>query len=364
MSGIFPLPVYTFLKIVYKNGGLRGKGMLRSSVWIIKTILFEPFRWFEVATKNKKIREHSISHSPIFIIGYYRSGTTYLQDLFRQDDRLGFMSAFQTVFPEIMLSCETWMTPILESIAGLTRQRNVFHRIPFTWHSTGEEDLALTTGLSPLSAQWGYLFPEKMQEYFDKYVMFENIAGPELQEWEKNYCRLLKKVSLANKGKQLVLKNPPNTGRIKQLLTLFPDAVFIHIRRNPYEVFASKKRLLKVLQENYSLGRTKSVDHNQIVTETYIKLMGSYLRQKDYIKPGRLIEIEYEDLVNDPVTTMMHIYKSLQIADFSYCETKMREYAGLKKQYAVLQHSLSDQEVKHISEKWGTLIRQLGYQLF
>ncbi len=39
--------------------------------------------------------------------------------------------------------------------------------------------------------------------------------------------------------KRLVIKSPVHTARVALLLKLFPDAQFIYIHRNPYEVFQS-----------------------------------------------------------------------------------------------------------------------------
>ena len=42
----------------------------------------------------------------------------------------------------------------------------------------------------------------------------------------------MKTVTYDNNGRRLILKNPPNSTRIKQLLDIFPDAKFIHILRD------------------------------------------------------------------------------------------------------------------------------------
>ena len=34
-------------------------------------------------------------------------------------------------------------------------------------------------------------------------------------------------------------KNPPHTGRVKELVKMFPNAKFIYLMRNPYTVFES-----------------------------------------------------------------------------------------------------------------------------
>lgn len=360
MNKLFQMPLVTFLRIVSQNNGFSGKGIIHSLPWFLEYLLFEPLRWVELITKSKQINEHSIDKQPIFILGYYRSGTTYLQELFRQDDRLGYLSVYQTVFPQIMLTCESWMTPVLESLARLFRQRNVFQRIPFTWNSTGEEDIALCRCAIPQAAQWGYLFPQKMTEYYNKYVLFDDVDEEVIKEWKRNYLQLLKKISIANDDKRLVLKNPPNTARIPHLLKLFPDAVFIHLRRNPYEVFASNRILMQSIFDTYSLGRTK-VDIDKLIVSIYFRVMDRYLIEREQIKPGRLIEVNYEDLIRDPVAIMKSIYKELKMEDFSYCEPSLKRYTVSRKNHLTLLHKLTDAEVGLLSRELGSIISRLGY---
>src|SRR4030095_10766430 len=108
-------------------------------------------------------------------------------------------------------------------------------------------------------------------EQFKKYVLFENIPDGEAEAWKQSFIFLLKKISIANQRKQLVLKSPPNTARLKLLLSIFPDAKFVFIHRNPYEVYSSNKRFWQVLQKKYALQTTQSVDVDALILETYSK---------------------------------------------------------------------------------------------
>src|SRR5664279_2725645 len=112
MNRLFPLPIYTFLKIVFENGGITPKGIKNLPPWLIKTILFEPWRWIEQTMYNKKISQHCIIKHPLFILGFYRSGTSYLHQFLTKDDRFGYHSNFQMVLPEIMLSSEKILAPV------------------------------------------------------------------------------------------------------------------------------------------------------------------------------------------------------------------------------------------------------------
>ena len=363
MNRLFPLPIYTFLKIAIENGGFSTKKLKNILPWLIKTILFEPLRWIELAMQNKKISQHTITKDPVFILGFYRSGTSYLHHFLTQDDRFGYHSNFQMVFPDMMLSCEKMLVPVFEFIFRLFDLHDPVHRVPLSFRFPGEEDGAMTTSLNPRGAAWGYFFPKKMNEYFQKYVLFENIPASEIEEWKRAYVFLLKKISLANHNKQLVLKSPPNTARIKLLLSLFPNAKFILIHRNPYEVYASNKRFLKVTNDIYAVGGTNSVDVNTIILDTYSKTMHRYLMEKDLIPHGQLIELPYEDFIKKPVASIRKVYETLHLNEFSYCENKMTSFAALQKKFIKLDHKLPPDERRVASEKLEPFIRHWNYPL-
>lgn len=363
MNKLFPLPAYTLLKTAMANGGFSSKGLLHAAPWILKTTLLEPLRWIELLLYAKKVKDHRIETPPVFLLGYYRSGTTYLQQFFMQDDRLGYMSLYQTVFPELTLTFEKKTTPLLEFSAKLFRAKNPFHRIPLTWHSTGEEDIGMTGMLSPAASTWGYLFPKHYKQYFEKYVLLDHISPKEKTDWQNSYRILINKLSLANESKQMALKNPPNTARIKILLTLFPNAKFVFIHRNPYDVYASTRKMLEMIKRNYMLGRTDNVDFGNIILESYAGIANAYLRDKHLIPKGHLAELRYEDFIQAPVESLRYLYETLQLGDFSYCEKKMTALAEKNKNYSMLTHVLPKDEINVISCKWEQFIKHWNYPL-
>ena len=331
--------------------------------WLIKTTMFEPLRWIELAMYNHKISQHIITKDPVFILGFYRSGTSYLHQFLIQDDRFGYHSNFQMILPEVMLTTEKILLPLFEFICRSFKIQDSVHRVPLSFRFPGEEDVTMTTSFNPKGAQWGFFFPNKMNEYFQKYVLFENIPASELEAWKQEFVFVLKKISLANHNKQLVLKSPPNTTRIKLLLSLFPDAKFIFIHRNPYEVYASNKRFWKVTQDKFALGGTRSLDVNAMILDTYSETMRRYFLEKDLVPEGRLVEIAYEDLIQKPLESMRKIYKTIRFDDFDFCENKMKSYIELQKNFASLEHKLPEDERKVVTEKLGPLIRHWNYPL-
>lgn len=351
MNNLFPIPLYSFFKTAYKYGGFSGRGVFRAFPWILKTAAVEPLRWIELMRYSKKVESYKIEKDPLFILGYFRSGTTYLQQMFMQDNRLGYTSFYQTVFPELMLTFERSMAPVLEKITQTFRTQNHFHRIPFTWHFPGEEDVAMLSLMNAEAAQWGVLFPNRATDTFTKYALFEKISNGEMQEWKDSYLHLVKKISLANKRKPLVLKSPLNTARIKQLLLLFPNAKFIYISRNPVHVYASCKRLWEMIIKKYVLGNYSAINLQQIILETYSGTMNRYMKDKLLIPQGRLMEISYENFIKQPVEALQLVYEKLEMGDFEYCKDAMNRHAQGQKNYKPLEHALNNYELNSIHDQ-------------
>lgn len=356
MNKLFPIPSFSLLRIIYNNGGLSTKGFLHALPLFAKATVTEPFRWIELALHNRKIKTHQLQHEPIFILGYYRSGTTYLQQLFMQDERFGYTSLFQTLFPELMLSYEKSITPVLEKLAKKFKSQNHFHRTQLAWHSPGEEDIALMCSLNPNTAQWGTLFPENAMEYFQKYTLFENLSYDEINKWKEQYLYLIKKISIANKNKQLVLKSPPNTARIQILLEMFPNAKFIYIARCPLDIYSSCKHLGQMIHKHYMLGKYAAATADKIIIETYSQIMERYIADKQLIPEDRLIEICYEDFIKHPIATIENVYQHLNLASFEFCRTAMNKYVQVQKNYQMLRHHLNGDELIEVQEQLSPYI--------
>ncbi|MBC6492046.1 sulfotransferase family protein [Flavihumibacter stibioxidans] len=361
MNQLFPLPVYTFLKIANQSGGFSAKGLRNLPAWLIKTILLEPLRWLELGLHQKRIREHVMEKDPIFILGFYRSGTSFLHEFLSRDDRLGYHTVYQMIFPEVMLSSEKILSPAFEGICKVFNLRDPIHRTRLSFRYPGEEDGTMTTAINARGAQWGYFFPEIMESQFRKYVLFEDLPPSELEAWKQDFVYLLKKISLANKGRQLILKSPPNTARIKLLLSLFPRAKFVFIHRHPYDVYGSNKKFWKVTHKIYALGQTKTVDVNSIILKTYSQVMDRYLLEKGLVPEGQLVEVRYDALMQHPIENIQQIYQALQLGDFNYCRNKMMAFIERQKSFVRLNHDLPEEEKLMVAGQLGRYISHWGY---
>lgn len=353
----WPVPLITLSKLIAENGPHLSK-FGNIFPWFIKFFLLEPFRLYEAIKKDAEIRNHSIEVDPIFILGFYRSGTTYLQRLILQDKRFGYQTVLDTAYPELMLGRHRLIMPILNILKKIFRPQNKFQRIPLEWEQPGEEDLAMLSAGWRESVTWGYLFPSAFEIFFKRYALIEDGKGTR-NTWLQKYLYWVKKLSIKNHNRQLLLKNPPNMARIPLLLELFPNAKFIFIYRNPLHVFASNHYLWKITGENYAFQKIGNERIEELILYSNRLLTKKYLEDRNLIPSGQLFELSYADLVADPVAHLQALYRSLQISDFESVLPAIKKSLTSFTNYRQVDYSLSGKKRRIVFENWGSLYEKL-----
>jgi len=222
-----------------------------------------------------------------------------------------------------------------------------------------EEEFALAA-YGPESIVTGYYFPKYFIKDFERNVLFENNSVGE-KNWKKHFDHFLRKLSMVNGGNKLLLKSPANTARIKEILSLYPDAKFIHIYRNPFDVFQSHLHLFKKLLPMLSFQQVSDEMLEEIVFSTYIKIHEKYFREKSLIPQGHLAEVKYEDFITDPVNHLENIYQSLSLGRFEkakpFFEKELKDYNS----YNTNKFSMDAELSKKIASRFKFAFDELGY---
>ena len=184
---------------------------------------------------EKLLADKPLEHDPVFILGHWRSGTTFVHNVFSCDKHFGYNTTYQTVFPHLMM----WGQPFFKkNMSWLMPDKRPTDNMELAVDLPQEEEFALAN-MMPYTYYNFWFLPKHQQEYADKYLLFEDISEAELKVFEETFTRLIK-ISLWNThGTQFLSKNPPHTGRVKELVKMFPNAKFIYLMRNPYTVFES-----------------------------------------------------------------------------------------------------------------------------
>lgn len=352
MKAAEQIPLIRFIKIVRKSGGIDASKIHHLSLWIIKLVLFEPLRIIEAVLFNSRIKKHQIIKDPIFILGYYRTGTTFLQRLFSQNKQLGYQTIFHSALPELSMTFGWLLKPLLGFITRLFHLKNNFHKVPFTWDFPGEEDVAMAGFTFYETPNWGNLFPKQFIHYYEDYAWSSPTKVSALQ-WKEKYSFWLKKLSLLNNGKQLVLKSPPNTARIETLLELFPNARFVCIHRDPLQVYMSCKLFWKITETYYAFQTIPKEEIHRLILDSFNRTMQSYHSSKQKIPNENLFEITHEALAANPFKRFKSLYTDMALEGFDSIEETMHQFIEKTRNYPFTKYELTADERQQVETEWA-----------
>ena len=316
--------------MLWRNGfGLKPIYIFRILFILLASAFLFPFRILEKIIFNRKIRAHKLKADPIFIVGHWRSGTTYLHNMFSQDENFGYMNTFDAFVPDAFIIGKYLIKPFSKLILPSKRPMDTVRIHP---DYPQEEEFAVASQTS-LSFYECLYFPEQVVDNYAKYIFFETITEKEKAKCVKTYLFLLKKISFAKKGKQLILKNPINTGRIPALIELYPNAKFVYISRDGGEVLTSTIHMNSKLLALYSLKDYEEEYIGKFATDVHAQMISKYEQDKKKIDPKNLVEIKYADFVADPVAQMERIYKQFNLLEFENASVKFQKYFVEQKNY-------------------------------
>ena len=293
---------------------------------------------------------------PIFILGHWRSGTTYLHQLLALDERFASPNLYQVSYPHIFLSSEAASTRLTRFLLPRARP---FDSVRQTWEMPYEDEIATAT-LTLRSPYLCGLFP-KNTSFYDRYLTFRDVPPQEIDQWQAGFLLFLKKLTLKYQ-RPLVLKSPPHTCRVRLLLELFPDAKFVHIHRNPYTVFQSTMHLIDRGIRLTCFQRTDQVDWEARTLRQYREMYEVFFEERELIPQGHYHEVCFEELEQDPIGQVRRLYEALDLPDFVHVEPRLREYvdsiAGYKKNvFSELAAGLREQ----VASEWRLCFDEWGF---
>lgn len=353
-------PIFSYLSLLAKYGA-EPRYWPRSALYLLKTFAWEPVRYAELLERKLSNEPQVLPHAPVFILGYYRSGTTHLQETLIQDPRLGYMNFFQGFFPAAFQHVEKPLKPVCERIVKAIGLIHPAHDIPFSFDLPAEEDVAMVAWGSKLAANWGQCLPHSFKEIYTRLGLLEGIDPAELQALRDQQNDLFYRVSKANGHKQLVLKSPPQLGRVAMLRAMYPNAKFVFIRRNTYEVFASNKKLWRSFSKTWlqDIG-PEEVQEN--ILWSYDRCHAAYERDKTEIPAAQLCEISFEDFRRAPVSTLRRVYEDLDLGDFRVVEPIFEAYLARTHQSVQPPYRLREDELQAIDQRLGHWLDRWGYR--
>ena len=291
---------------------------------------------------------------PLFVMGFWRSGTTFLHELFCCDPRFGFPSTYACLNPSHFLLTERMIRA--QSVRQETRRP--MDDMQYSWVSPQEDEFALLALGAP-SPYEALLVPSLMRDA-RSLVDLRHRPIEEQERWAgtiQSFIRLL----TVQQGKPMVLKSPPHGFRLHLLPTLFPESRYVVIERNPFEVFASNLKLWQTLLDMYSLESFSTEDIEAFVLAAYLVHEEAITTGARVLQSGSFARVRYEDLVQNPVKEMARLYQELSLSDFEAVRPRIERHLASVAGHTRNSFRLSATQKRRIEETWGGVMLEKGY---
>lgn len=293
---------------------------------------------------------------PVFVLGHWRQGTTHLHNLLTIDQRFAFPNNYQCLFPDSFLTAEKLHSKAVDFFLPKTRPMD---NVEWRMASPQEDEFALCV-MNFKSPCMGWVFPQR-RDYYARYLTMRDVSEAEITEWKDSFLLFLKKMTLLY-GRPLVLKSPPHTARIKLLLQMFPDAKFVHIHRNPLDVFHSTKKMLTAVSHLHRLQTPPAEGLDGWILQMYRQMYDAFFEERSLIPAGQFYEVGFEQLEQDPIGQIHAIYESLHLPDVSHVDGELKSYVSSianyrKNSFPEFPHDLR----QRIATEWNRSFEEWGY---
>jgi hypothetical protein len=286
------------------NGGRpqRGTKLLQWSYW------WQAF-WFDLNLKAVDSRcSNEILNPPVFIMGLWRSGTTFLHELLAARDTLIAPTTWQCMNSSVHL-----LRPPPPTAEVVKRPMDSF--VIGTDSPQEDEFPMLAQGIP--SVYLAFFDPRRLPElerWLDPQVWDD--LPPE--QWWTRWRLFLMSVQHGHRGR-LLLKSPNHTFRLRAILRYMPESCVVWVLRDPAEVFFSNMKMWKAMIEKYGLWE---VDLEILEAHLHSFLAAALRYSTETLlwavketPTTRLAVVNYDELIDTPAEVLAKINDRLQIAD-------------------------------------------------
>lgn len=245
---------------------------------------------------------------PIFVTGLVRTGTTALHRLLGADPAHQGLHMWLAEFPQPRPPRETWDSN------PLYRQLDA----QFTQHQNENPGY---TGLHFMAAYeleecWQLLRQSLHSVSYESLAHLPSYAQwLSRQDWTPSYLRHRKNlqlIGLNDTEKRWVLKNPSHLFALDALMATYPDALVVQTHRPVETIMASMCSLAQHTSDGWSttfVGAQIGAD----AMESWSRGLERFNTARAKYNPAQFYDVEYRDLIADPIGTVTNIYRHFDI---------------------------------------------------
>ena len=321
------------------------------------SMLFAPFRWVESAAYHGRIKKAKVV-APVFVLGHWRTGTTFLQYMLGQDARFSYITPLSSygvntgVFKKIIYG------PLKQEVDNGREMDNMKWGIDKPY-----EEYITFTLWSPYSSWLNMLYPKASERYLD-HAFVDEMPAKFQKKWFRSYDKMLRKfVSQLPAGTHLLLKSPDVNARVKYLSEVYPDAQFVNIYRNPYAVLRSTIHMMRIVFGYFALQDAPTdAELEDLVFYQFKRIYTKYFEDIKSIDPARIADLKFEDFERDPMPMLEQVYRRFGW-DWEAAKPSVQAYWDSLAGYEKNVFDYEPRFIKRVNDEMGFYFEHYGYEM-
>ena len=348
-------------------------GLMRRNGWRVDSLRAAPWRYGMLWTVaayaagnsvlsrvqqlfyGRKIERTAIESPPVFIVGHWRSGTTWMHELLAADDRFAYPSTYACFVPHHFVLTEAWLG---RAVWFLFPDRRPMDNMDVGSERPQEDEFALCSLGAP-TPYYRIAFPNEPVPYAEFFDM-EGVDPADEAQFREALLGFVRALTYRHR-KPIVLKSTPHTGRIQLLAEMFPGAKFIHMVRDPYALFPSTKKTWQALDYTQGFQTPRHDGLDEFIFSTLSRMYRGFEKQRGALSPQQICDVRYEELVADPLAELERIYSELDLGDFAHVRSTLASLVESRKDYQPNRLSLDPAIKSQIDRRWADYAAMYGY---
>ena len=353
-----------WLRLLWRAGFRIEPSKLPEAAFItLLSLVLAPFALAEGAVCALPVARTRIDRDPVFILGHWRSGTTYLQDLMSQDPRFGWASPVHTA---MFSNCVLLGWLLKYGVAAGIKDARPMDNVQYDLSLPMEETFAVGN-FTPYTLNHLLAFPVVWEKYIPC-AFVDDLPPSQRASFQKAYSYVLRKLTWLQGGKRLLLKSPDNTARLGALTELYPDARFVNIYRDPYDTVLSTVNMFKSQLGLVRLSVMPDTEVQELIEDVIVDRLFAPMYRELFARegsfaPNRYVSVKYEDFVRDPEGHLRRIYDTLELPGFEEALPRFRAYIAGQRSYRRNRHVMRPELREKINRALGFYFERYGYEM-
>ncbi len=236
---------------------------------------------------------------PVVLVGWYRTGTSYLHDLLSALPGYGHVPMHRMLEPVRRPGSRLRAELGSRLVHALAPEQKVVHPV----RATGPEECWLWLASHLIVDGWAmhWTLPR-----FEAWLATVD-RGPAYQTWATAAAHLQTEL-----GHRLVLKDPAHLLALPQILSVAPDARFVWTHREPATCIASHASLTAI-QHRSVYGRFDGRRAGRVCVDRFTAYTRAGEAARGCIPAAQLFDLPYERLRADPVEAVRALCAALEL---------------------------------------------------